>query len=252
MMMISTNNARKRRRDEMLSPTPKMARREGRRAKVKKTRRQQRRRGRKKTTTTTEKIANGDDDDNNRGDEAEYIKYDSLFDARKIFSQSGCSNRQKSIAVSHYINDSLDRLVYGYKHKTNVPAHVSFGQPIERIAVGCGLEEDDWEELEGVGLKERTRVRKEMEKRFITEEEDLDEVGAEEEDLQNSNKCCAGTRTMRWITEEARSKKTGRRRTIQMSLTRTTTTKMESTGSNFTTTLSTTTLLYLCLRLGKI
>ena len=151
----------------------------------------------KKTTTTTEKMMmmmNGDDDDdddddadNNRGsgDEAEYIKYDSLFDARKIFSQSGCSNRQKSIAVSHYINDSLDRLVYGYKHKTNVPAHVSFGQPIERIAVGCGLEEDDWEELEGVGLKERTRVRKEMEKRFITEEEDLDEVGAEEEDLQN-------------------------------------------------------------------
>ena len=143
-------------------------------------------RGGKKTTTTTEKIMNGDDDDdNNRGDEAEYIKYDSLFDARKIFSQSGCSNRQKSIAVSHYINDSLDRLVYGYKHKTNVPAHVSFGQPIERIAVGCGLEEDDWEELEGVGLKERTRVRKEMEKRFSTEEEDLDEVGAEEEDLQN-------------------------------------------------------------------
>ena len=65
-----------------------------------------------------------DDDDNNRGDEAEYIKYDSLFDARKIFSQSGCSNRQKLIAVSHYINDSLDRLVYGYKHKSNVPSRI--------------------------------------------------------------------------------------------------------------------------------
>ena len=78
-----------------------------------------------------------------------YIKYESLFDAEKIFS--GSSNRQKSVAVSHYINDSLDRLVYGYKHKSNVPLHVSFGQPIERIAVGCGLEEDDWEELEGVG-----------------------------------------------------------------------------------------------------
>ena len=65
--------------------------------------------------------------------------------------------------MSHYINDSLDRLVYGYKHKSNVPLHVSFGQPIERIAaVGCGLEEDDWEELEGVGLKERTKVREEM------------------------------------------------------------------------------------------
>ena len=70
--------------------------------------------------------------------------------------------------MSHYINDSLDRLVYGYKHKSNVPLHVSFGQPIERIAVGCGLEEDDWEELEGVGLKERTKVREEMEKRFRT------------------------------------------------------------------------------------
>jgi hypothetical protein len=117
-----------------------------------------------------------------------YIKYESLFDAEKIFS--GSSNRQKSVAVSHYINDSLDRLVYGYKHKSNVPLHVSFGQPIERIAVGCGLEEDDWEELEGVGLKERTKVREEMEKRFRNsspskEEADFGEGVAEEDEKED-------------------------------------------------------------------
>ncbi|CAL6311030.1 unnamed protein product [Bathycoccus prasinos] len=116
-----------------------------------------------------------------------YIKYESLFDAEKIFS--GSSNRQKSVAVSHYINDSLDRLVYGYKHKSNVPLHVSFGQPIERIAVGCGLEEDDWEELEGVGLKERTKVREEMEKMFRNsdskEAADFGEGVAEEDEKED-------------------------------------------------------------------
>lgn len=110
--------------------------------------------GTTQTTETQKKV------ENEIANEDEYVTFDCLFGAKEIFVNG--TEKQKQAAITQYVSDSFDRLVYGYKHSSK--QLLQFGAPIERVSVGSGLAEDDFEELVGVGLVERTKEREEKKK----------------------------------------------------------------------------------------